>query len=75
MMEYEGRWTLIGSTIFNLVYRKKHSSFLKEGRIEPLVCITSGLVSAGYSCAKSGQPGIYHRLGSTSDWVSHSVSS
>lgn len=34
-----------------------------------------GLVSAGYSCAKSGQPGIYHRVAHTSDWISHSVSS
>jgi len=43
MMEYEGRWTLIG------------------------------LVSAGYSCAKRGQPGIYHRVAHTSDWISSSV--
>jgi len=34
-----------------------------------------GLVSAGYSCAKSGQPGIYHRVAHTSDWISHSVNS
>ena len=34
-----------------------------------------GLVSAGYSCAKKGQPGIYHRVAHTSDWISHSVTS
>jgi len=28
-----------------------------------------GLVSAGYSCAKPGQPGIYHRLSETVGWV------
>jgi len=32
-----------------------------------------GLVSAGYSCAKRGQPGIYHRVAHTSDWISHSI--
>lgn len=34
-----------------------------------------GLVSAGYSCAKQGQPGIYHRVAHTSDWISHSINS
>jgi len=34
-----------------------------------------GLVSAGYSCAKRGQPGIYHRVAHTADWVSHSINS
>lgn len=34
-----------------------------------------GLVSAGYSCAKRGQPGIYHRVAHTSDWISHSINS
>jgi len=34
-----------------------------------------GLVSAGYSCAKRGQPGIYHRVAHTTDWISHSVNS
>ena len=33
-----------------------------------------GLVSAGYSCAKPGQPGIYHKLSKTSDWVSYVIS-
>jgi len=32
-----------------------------------------GLVSAGYSCAKRGQPGIYHRVARTSDWISKSI--
>ena len=34
-----------------------------------------GIVSAGYSCAKRGQPGIYHKVPFTSDWISHSISS
>jgi len=28
-----------------------------------------GIVSAGYSCAKPGQPGIYHRLSETVGWI------
>ncbi|XP_032792839.2 testisin isoform X1 [Daphnia magna] len=30
-----------------------------------------GIVSAGYSCAQNGQPGIYHRVSHTTDWISH----
>jgi len=29
-----------------------------------------GLVSAGFSCGKPGQPGIYHRISATADWIS-----
>lgn len=29
-----------------------------------------GIVSAGYSCASRGQPGIYHRVAYTVDWIS-----
>lgn len=32
-----------------------------------------GLVSAGYSCAQNAQPGIYHRIAHTADWISHEV--
>ncbi|XP_055545306.1 uncharacterized protein LOC129730188 isoform X4 [Wyeomyia smithii] len=32
-----------------------------------------GIVSAGYSCANRGQPGIYHRVANTVDWISHIV--
>uniref|UniRef100_A0A0K2UTX6 Peptidase S1 domain-containing protein n=1 Tax=Lepeophtheirus salmonis TaxID=72036 RepID=A0A0K2UTX6_LEPSM len=32
-----------------------------------------GLVSAGYSCAKAGQPGIYHQISKTSDWISYYI--
>ncbi|GAB0088366.1 uncharacterized protein DMENIID0001_027700 [Sergentomyia squamirostris] len=30
-----------------------------------------GIVSAGYSCANRGQPGIYHRVAYTVDWISY----
>ncbi|KAH9368866.1 hypothetical protein HPB48_004365 [Haemaphysalis longicornis] len=32
-----------------------------------------GIVSAGYSCAKNYQPGIYHRVSSSSDWISSNI--
>ncbi|XP_046866373.1 uncharacterized protein LOC6646261 isoform X2 [Drosophila willistoni] len=32
-----------------------------------------GVVSAGYSCASRGQPGIYHSVSKTVDWVSYVV--
>ncbi|CAH1721609.1 unnamed protein product [Chironomus riparius] len=34
-----------------------------------------GIVSAGYSCASKGQPGIYHRVPHTVDWISHIIKS
>lgn len=32
-----------------------------------------GIVSAGYSCAQPGQPGIYHRVAHTVDWINRAV--
>lgn len=32
-----------------------------------------GIVSAGYSCAQAGQPGIYHRVAQTVDWISRAI--
>jgi len=32
-----------------------------------------GIVSAGFSCGKPGQPGIYHRISGTSDWISYYI--
>ncbi|XP_037902413.1 uncharacterized protein LOC119646134 isoform X2 [Hermetia illucens] len=34
-----------------------------------------GVVSAGYSCATRGQPGIYHRVPYTVDWISYVLNS
>lgn len=34
-----------------------------------------GLVSAGFSCGKPGQPGIYHRISASSDWISYHINS
>ncbi|XP_011494686.1 PREDICTED: proclotting enzyme isoform X1 [Ceratosolen solmsi marchali] len=32
-----------------------------------------GIVSAGYSCAQPGQPGIYHRVAKTVDWITYVI--
>lgn len=32
-----------------------------------------GIVSAGYSCAQPGQPGIYHRVAHTVDWITRTI--
>ncbi|KAJ8980039.1 hypothetical protein NQ317_011940 [Molorchus minor] len=34
-----------------------------------------GIVSAGYSCAQPGQPGIYHRVAHTVDWITRAIES
>lgn len=75
MHEKNGRWYLIGEQIKwgtqiteNLILKTK---FL-------IICIQflfpfAGVVSAGYSCASRGQPGIYHRVPYTVDWISYVV--
>ncbi|KAK4316296.1 hypothetical protein Pmani_012532 [Petrolisthes manimaculis] len=35
----------------------------------------AGIVSAGYSCAQGKQPGIYHKVSYTSDWISWAANS
>lgn len=35
----------------------------------------AGIVSAGYSCAQGKQPGIYHKVSYTSDWISYAANS
>ncbi|XP_045461080.1 uncharacterized protein LOC123671347 isoform X2 [Harmonia axyridis] len=34
-----------------------------------------GIVSAGYSCAQPGQPGIYHRVAHTVEWITRAITS
>ncbi|GFS63980.1 plasma kallikrein [Trichonephila inaurata madagascariensis] len=37
--------------------------------------VVVGLVSAGFGCAQAKQPGIYHRVPSTVDWLRESIAS
>lgn len=63
MHEKNGRWYLIGQYKIHFP-RTKLGSFY-------LCTLLSGVVSAGYSCATRGQPGIYHRVPYTVDWISY----
>lgn len=65
MHEKNGRWYLIGQ--YKILNTLTQSNEIKN------VCIyfLSGVVSAGYSCATRGQPGIYHRVPYTVDWISY----
>lgn len=61
MHEKTGRWYLIGMLKNFLVFVSKNWS----------LNYVLGIVSAGYSCATRGQPGIYHRVSYTVDWISY----
>ena len=84
MMEHEGRWTLIGlvrpfhaSWARYQLKRQDVPTSASRPRLKGSSSSRHTLVlfqvSAGYSCAKRGQPGIYHRVARTSDWISKSI--
>lgn len=72
MHEKNGRWYLIGKNrvllwwCFNIQINCCSSKW-----IIVVVFCKLGVVSAGYSCASRGQPGIYHRVPYTVDWISY----
>lgn len=65
MHEKNGRWYLIGEYL-RCAWRHIRPNKLIATRLLSI----SGIVSAGYSCASRGQPGIYHRVPYTVDWIS-----
>ena len=54
-----------------LMKRMNHTSENNENVVSGKRWTLIGLVSAGYSCAKPGQPGIYHRLTKSADWITY----
>lgn len=54
-----------------LMKRMNHTSENNANVVSGKRWTLIGLVSAGYSCAKPGQPGIYHRLTKSADWITY----
>lgn len=80
------KWHLtqgINVTIFPEMFCAGYEDGLKDSCIGdsggPLVVhmdnrwTLAGIISAGYGCAQSHQPGIYHRLTSTVDWIRNKI--
>lgn len=65
MHEKNGRWYLIGKQI--------KINITAQQLLISLLVTFAGVVSAGYSCASRGQPGIYHRVPYTVDWISYVI--
>lgn len=64
MHEKNGRWYLIGMKSFVSIAIQNYIKYT-------IFVFIPGVVSAGYSCATRGQPGIYHRVPFTVDWISY----
>lgn len=65
-----------------LRFNEQNSGLLLQGDSGgPLMVVmngrwtVAGLVSAGFGCAQSRQPGIYHRVPQTVDWLIENIKS
>lgn len=67
---YGKLWCLSNIVTHTKKWTKKCFSFLFFSVEHQII----GVVSAGYSCATRGQPGIYHRVPYTVDWISYVTS-